>query len=553
MKAKWICVIIVVIKGDIWLLTVLIRRVIMRNFKRLLALMLACLFVATALVACTKDKPNEDAPKDTENNEQPVDKKETNEYGEESFTSVVPQQELDFGGQELTILVRDLVANSREWYKESPEDELDEAVAMRNAAVQQTLNVIMQYEMVPNASFDTFAANFNGMIQDDVDSDMHYYDIAANYAYAGSYPSVRNYAANLNDEKTFPYFDFSLPCWNQAMVKNTTINGRLHYIAGDINLSMFDLAMVIWYNKTLYDAKREDGDPENIQVHALAGQWTYQDLYIWASRLYENSNGVEGKQADDTYGFGTERNNGNVGRPNPNDVVPYSWDLDLVMTNNDGTHSFSIVGNEKAEEALVKFRNLVTADGTCGDSNVGNFAAGNYVFWSSILYPNAEANMAIREMEDKYGLLPWPKYEASQENYGTTTQDYYNLITVLDHKESSIPTKGEAISAYLQLATEESYTSVRGYYFNRVVKPKYFGTDDSEGTVTNSIALFDIIVANIEYDYWTIYSPQLNDVAWLWRDSVQGGTLEGNFKAEEDAYIKAIEETDAWLGLRSVE
>ena len=32
----------------------------MRNFKRLLALILACLFVATALAACTKDKPNED-------------------------------------------------------------------------------------------------------------------------------------------------------------------------------------------------------------------------------------------------------------------------------------------------------------------------------------------------------------------------------------------------------------------------------------------------------------------------------------------------------------
>ena len=541
------------VRGDIWLLTVLIRRVIMRNFKRLLALILACLFVATALVACTKDKPNEDAPKDTEKNEQPADKKETNEYGEESFTSVVPQKELDFDGQELTILVRNNLANLREWYKESPEDELDEAVAMRNAAVEDTLNIKILFEMVPNAEFGTFAANFNGMIQNDVDSDMHYYDIAANYAYAGAFTSVRGYAADLNNKETFPYFDFSLPCWNQAMVKNTTMNGRLHYSAGDINLSMFDLAMVIWYNKTLYDAKREDGDPDNIQVHALEGNWTYQDLYIWASRLYENSNGVDGKQADDTYGFGTERNTGNQGRPNPNDVIPYAWDLEFVLTNNDNTHSFNIIGNEKAEEALVKFRTLITSDGTCGSSTVGNFAAGRYVFWSSILYPSAEANMAIREMDDKYGLLPWPKYNAEQENYGTTTQDYYNLITVLDHAESSISTRGEAVSAFLQLATEESYTSVRGYYFNRIVKPKYFGTDDSEGTVTNSIALFDIIVANIEYDYWTIYSPQLNNVAWLWRDAVQVGTLEGNFKADEDAYIKAIEETDAWLGLRSVE
>ncbi|MBR2346606.1 MAG: hypothetical protein IKA68_03270, partial [Clostridia bacterium] len=142
--------------------------------------------------------------------------------------------------------------------------------------------------------------------------------------------------------------------------------------------------------------------------------------------------------------------------------------------------------------------------------------------------------------------------------YGTTSQDYYSLMTVLDHAESSIPTKGDAISAYLQLATEESYTSVRGYYFNRIVKPKYFGTDDSEGTVTNSIALFDIIIDNIEFDYWTIYSPQLNDVAWLWRDAVGtedtgAVTLESIFKSEEDLYKQMITETDAWLGLRSAE
>ena len=521
--------------------------------KKLLALLLALLFIGAALMGCTQDAVDGPADDGSKTDKPTSAEKQTNEYGEESFTTVVPQAELDFEGQELTILVRDNLANLREWYKESPEDELDEAVAMRNAAVEDTLNIKILFEIVPNAEFGTFAANFNGMIQTDVDSDLHYYDIAANYAYAGAFPAVRGYAADLNDKATFPYFDFSLPCWNQAMVKNTTMNGRLHYIAGDINLSMFDLAMVIWYNKTLYDAKREDGDPENIQIHALEGNWTYQDLYIWASRLYENSNGVDGKQEDDTYGFGTERNSGNQGRPNPNDVIPYAWDLEFVLTNNDNTHSFNIIGNQKAEEALVKFRTLITSDGTCGNSNVGNFAAGHYVFWSSILYPNAEANMAIREMEDKYGLLPWPKYNAEQENYGTTTQDYYNLITVLDHAESSIPTRGEAVSAFLQLATEESYTSVRGYYFNRIVKPKYFGTDDSEGTVTNSIALFDIIVANIEYDYWTIYSPQLNNVAWLWRDAVQVGTLEGNFKADEDAYIKAIEETDAWLGLRSAE
>ena len=101
--------------------------------------------------------------------------------------------------------------------------------------------------------------------------------------------------------------------------------------------------------------------------------------------------------------------------------------------------------------------------------------------------------------------------------------------------------------------TEESYTSVRGYYFNRIIKPKYFGTDDSEGTVTNSIALFDIIVANIEFEYWTIYSAQLNDIAWLWRDGFRddAASLESVYISNEAQFTEAIHSTDVWLGLRS--
>jgi hypothetical protein len=365
---------------------------------------------------------------------------------------------------------------------------------------------------------------------------------------------MREFAANLNDKETFPYFDFSLPCWNQSMVKNTTINGRLHYISGDLNLSMFDAAMVIWYNKTLYDAKKEDTDPENIQAHALAGLWTYDDLYAW-TRLYEDSNGeYAGKDAADTYGLSISHSD--RGNPNPHDAIPFAWDLEFVVTNNDGTHSFNIEDNDKAEEALTKFRKLIDAEGSRKNGSVNNFAAGHYVFWTGAIYPNEDANTAIREMEDKYDLLPWPKYEVSQENYGTTSQDYYTLMTVLNHEDSTIRTNGDEVSAYLQLSSEESYLNVRGYYFNRIIKPKYFGTDDSEASANRTrkrIAIFETIIDNIEFEYWTVYSPQINDFAWFWRDTVGAGdgatSLGTSYAIEEKLYEQMIYETDAWLGL----
>ena len=491
------------------------------------------------------EAPTEE-PSEEPTEEPSESEKVTDDYGDIPFEPVLP--DLDFEGENLVVLIREDKKAYREWYKESPEDELDEAVALRNKDVGDALNIEVDYQLIPFYGYDDFVTNFNYMMLDDVLCDWHYIDIGANYSYGAAYHEVRDIASNLNDREMFPYFDFSLPCWNQSIVNNTTINDRLHYIAGDMNLSVFDNAMVMWVNKSLYDNKKEPTDPQNIQEYALAGAWTYDDLYTWASRLYEDSNGIKDKQADDTYGLCIK--NGDRWGPNPTDAIPYAWDLEFVVTNSDGTHSFNIIGNERAEKALVKYKELIFANGSCINSATGceNFAAGNYVFWADLIYPDEDDNMAIREMEDKYSILPWPKYESNQENYRTTAQEGYTLMTVLDHSESSIPTKGEAVSAYLQLSCEESYTYVRGYYFNRIVKPKYFGTDDSEGFVTNSIALFVTIIDNIEFEFWTIYSRQLNNVVWLWRDAVDPETtLEGEYLKEQSRFEQAIEDTDIWL------
>ena len=501
---------------------------------RALSLLLALIMLSVVIVSCDKASTNEDPETDTQDD---ITDKPSDDSKDTEFSPTFP--ELDLEGEEITILIRDNVLYSREWYKESPEDELDEAVAMRDSHVQKDLNVNIKYELVPDASRDTFATNFNKMIADDVNSGRHKYDIASISAYASTYASVRGYAANLKDIELFPYFDFSLPCWNQSIVNNTTINGRLHYIAGDINISMFDSATILWFNRTLYSENREDNDPQNLMQYAIDGKWTYADLYTLASRFY-----IEGE--DDKEGFyalGIYDSEYAA----PYDAIPYAWNLDFVVKNNEGTHSFSFENNNKAEEALIKFRTLLDAKGTRKNASLENFAGGHYMFWASPIYWGSDDNYAIREMEDHYGILPIPKYEASQEKYRTTAKDNYNLITVLDHSKSTLSTKGGAVSAYLQLSAEESYMDVRPYYSMRIIIPASGASDVK--IILNDI--FNQIVDNIEFDYLSIYSPQLNNIAWLWGDTVDApGTLESAYLQNKDAYEQALKDTDAWLGLK---
>jgi hypothetical protein len=442
---------------------------------------------------------------------------------------------------------------------------------MRNAAVEDYLNLKIQYELIGSANYEDCLNHFTVAIKEDVDLDLHYYDIVANYAYAGANVMIRDYIANLADKETFPYFEFTLPCWNQAIIGNTQINGQLYYVTGDMNLSTFDKTMVVFLNKSMYNKKKTADDSYDLQDLAIEGDgqyggFTYDTLFRWAS-VFEETNYEDGNQHDDFHAISAPFSS------IPLDALPYAWDLDFVTENFDGTHSYNLIGNSKIEEAISKAQNLFdstrpTAIGVSNHNDTGycslggysepitHFAANKSIFAFHFLYSSKTDNAVLREMASEFGLLPMPKYDSTQLNYSTTAHDSYTLVTVIDHSNSSVPTKGDEISAYLQLSNEESYTNVRGYYINRVVKPKYFGTNDSNGSVVKSIKIFNMIADNVEFDFLSVYAPQLNGVLnQCWRDVVTGKhcvgatTAQDAYACDQATYDIMLEDLDSWLGL----
>ena len=523
--------------------------------KRVIALLLLCCMLVLSLAACNgggeKETP---APS---NSEKPS---ETDIYNQEALNSKTDWSTVDLQGEELTVLVRNEVKAFREWEKEEPGDEeIDEAVADRNEVVEGNLNVNVNIKLAGGSGYNTWLAEFPTLIQNDVNNKLHTIDIVANFGYDGMTATLRDYYHDLRDEDTFPYFDFSLKCWNQAIVNNGTVNGRLYLCVGDMNLSMFDTAMMIWHNMDLYDRLKIEGeDPEDVQDLVLGGAWTYAEMYRWASTYI---NGGSDAECNDIYGVYIQ--GGNIAEQ-PVDAIPYAWGINFINTEADGTHTFNFVGNQKAENVLQDLRKMHNAGGnawevfdgkktdkcTCGTG--GHFASGHILFKGDVLYWDKARNNAIREMDDRYAFLCWPKYTQTQDDYYTTSQCYLNTMSVLNHSESSTPTKGEAISAYLQYGTEYSYTHVRGYYFEKIIKPKWFGTDDTDGHVTKSITIFTKIINNLSYSFETIYGPMIANkvINRVWRDTVHGGgTIQGKYEANKTAYDNALKDLDAWFGL----
>ena len=546
--------------------------------KRVICLLLIACFMVAALVSCGNKGGETGGSGDSGSgangsggNGVTEAPKETDEFGQEKFTSAIDVDSMDFEGKKLTVLHRDDIRYQREWYKEEADivDDLDEVIAARNESVEGDLNLDVEYVALCQDGYQECKADFTAAIQADhpSGSGLNQYDIVANYAYAGADAGVRDLIANLNDKETFPYFDFSLPCWNQAIVKTNTVNNKLYYITGDLNLSTFDKTIVVFLNKTQYDAKKASvtDAPDDLQELAIAGNnatggFTYEELYKWAS-LYEDTDANSTDDCGDFHAISAGFESV------PLDAFPYAWDLGLLKTEANGKHAYSIEGNTKVDEALTKIKNILSAtvsEGVCNENRtqgctafggysepISHFANNVSVFTLHFLYCSDDDNMAIRNMTSEIGLLPMPKYDAEQKNYGTTAHDSYTLMTVIDHSESATPTKGEMISAFLQYSTEESYTNVRGYYINRIVKTKYFGQNDS---VSMSVEIFDIIASNIIFDFFSVYAPQLNDVFNnCWRYVVTGdaqatgSTPAEAFANDKTTYDEALEKLDTWL------
>ncbi len=541
--------------------------------KKIISLALVIIMTLMTLMACTggnnkgTEGPAGDDAESQKANGGTLDS--TDDYNQKELVKTIDPNEHDYDGESITMLIRNDEKIIREFGSDTSTEEVNENILTRNTQVASDLNLVFVPEYIANGEADTCREKFAERIKSDVDSELHTVDMAAHFGYFASDVGIREYSANLLDEETFPYFDFSLPCWNQSIVKNSNINGKSLVCAGDMTLSIFNFAMIIWHNKTLYDKLKDtnEGDPEDMQDCVLAGEWTADKLYRW-STVYENTSAAD---ACDTYGVHLQ---GKSWCTQPTDALPFAWQLNLMTTNADGTHSYNVVGNQKAEEAVIYFRKIWAGQGNAflhsyeGKCTTGGcFKAGNIVFYGDCLSWSAESSESLRAMEDKYCLLPWPKWdelqagrELTQEEkdlgvtdlgYYTTAQDCYSLIGVLDHSESSVPTKGSMVSAYLQHTSELSYSEVRGYYFERVIRGKNFGLDDEDGTVTKSIDIFDMIMDNLQFDYWSLYSASLGDIMHLFRYTVANSsdTLENQYNVKKATYEKALLDADIWFGL----
>ncbi|MBE6588586.1 MAG: hypothetical protein E7643_00270 [Ruminococcaceae bacterium] len=213
--------------------------------------------------------------------------------------------------------------------------------------------------------------------------------------------------------------------YDSNSVSEFTMGGRLYYLSGDMNISAMDSAAVTVINTRLhrdYDFEASIGDGEaayNDPYEMVSdGDWTLENMLKMAN--------VVNKDTDDTEGVLDATTGDYVGYFQHSSSAQYYWfgcgaRLSELEDVDEGGYPMIAFADDKAEETFTLLYNrLNTAvENTSmpvGDSEArdDSYATGYTLFTDAVL---RDIRKIYHPEEYRYGILPVPKAEVTQERY----------------------------------------------------------------------------------------------------------------------------------------
>lgn len=402
--------------------------------------------------------------------------------------------ELDYNGETVTIYAASDLPIT-EFDAEQTGDIVDDAVYNRNVAVEERLNVQLEYIMTPG-----LWANENGYksaVRNSVNSGDAAYDIVAGYGVFISQLAAEQLFCDLT---TTQYLDFDKPWWSDSLLDDLAVGGRLYFASGDISTNLIGSAFAVLFNKQLAN----DYSLGNLYQLVDDGSWTLDKLFSLTKDTYTDLNSNESRDKDDFFGL--------VVQDTSIDNLYFSSGMNTTQLDSERGVSVSPdFGSEKAAtlaELLCDMIHhtdgvfLVTEDS--GDGIV-NFKSAKSIF---LLAGMKVTTTDLRDAEIDYGVLPAPKWDENQTEYLSTTSYLGSLYAIPKGVRDA-----DMSSAVMEALAIEGYYEVSPAFFETALKVKYSSDEDTA-------RMYDIIRGSISYDFGRVFSTSINSIPGMLRGMV---------------------------------
>lgn len=397
--------------------------------------------------------------------------------------------EMNYEGDSVTILYREEVAY--EFDTEQTGEPVDDAVYDRNRAISERFNLTLDYMGRPGLW--ATEAEYKGLITNTVLAGDSTFDIITGQSNIVLPLATENIYLDLADAK---YIDYSKPYWKDGFHDNATIHGHLYAVSGDYALTTLTETNVLLFHAGLFN----DYDIEYPYQLVRDGKWTLDAFLTLVESFSADLNGDSVIDGNDLRGFTAYGNSINP--------LTYSTQTAIMAKQEDGTYIIDFP-KEKHVEVYDKVYDLVHSQNF---HDVREVPAGFTHNDNAVVYELEVGRSAmvgvvlkgvewLRDMEEDFGILPYPKYDEAQEEYVCSILRRFTVasvpITAADPDQSSLVL--EALSAV-------GYNEIIPTYFNVALKDKY--TRDSD-----TIEMLDIIQQAAYFDFADAFYGNLSGVS----------------------------------------
>ena len=336
-------------------------------------------------------------PADTTTDDTPVDPWPTYD----GTTKAPGFEDVDFRGK--TFVIAGETGTDERWDSAKEiyaEDASPISVAVRNRN--------LMVEKLYNCKIELKASDApSKAAMDEVTGGLHTIDMYTNkYNTLGAYTNGNNY--NLYTLG----IDFSHDWWDQNFVNTYTVkdnNGvtSMYSMVGDFSLSAFAATHALMFNKSVMD---NSSITDNVYDLVREGKWTMDKFVemIKAAAKDENGNSTFAYADGDIMGW--LRTGHATHGMHAASALP-------IISNENGTFKFSVPDNAAAWTDIIDKAREVW--GTAGAESTGYTSVQNALQDGKTLF-GSEVLDVLERMKDAdttIGLLPYPKYSESQENY----------------------------------------------------------------------------------------------------------------------------------------
>ncbi|MCL1858833.1 MAG: hypothetical protein FWF92_06320 [Oscillospiraceae bacterium] len=446
---------------------------------------------SSMLISCNSQKPESPESSQTaeEINEAGTEQEQTASEPEKTF----PREIRDLGGYNFRVLIDENEGNAL--FYEDLTIEQEEGEVYNDALYRRNLELI-----------EKFNVKFSSVSKEDISKDVKNIVNSGSDDYDLILPrlfTAWNLIPYCNNLMQYENLSLKESWYDQNCVENLSIDNKLYIITGDAFMKHYDGIMLMIFNKQLL-ADLALSDPYSL---VRDGKWTLDIMGEMSKGATMDIDGNGKMDRYDRWGYVLQSDIlvGMINGAGLQFMYKDENDIPYSMPNTDKMNA--------TIDKILSFYNDYSWD--CLRDGKGEDKS---AFW---VFPEGRAlfngimlhyiQWQLRGVEFDFGILPFPKFDESQERYYTSTNDFHTFCYMMP-KSVSDPEN----TAYI--------FDAMGFYGEKIIKPAYYDvcltrkyTRDEE-----SNDMLDIIFKSTSYDLG-IYA-NFGNIAGSMRTMMEKGT-----------------------------